>query len=168
MKKLLYSKFPYNTNVHHNTCATKTNTDSDQLDQTDSEHSQHTTVTHLQAYSFYIDTWFPFATWFHNFLSQFTHIYYTIHNSRNGLTHGDITGGNCHQYHFCRDKHVFVETKPIFCRDKSHLLSRQKFACRDKKWYLSQQNIFVNKSLLLSRQTRVCRDKNDTCGSSRH
>ena len=33
-------------------------------------------------------------------------------------THQNITGGSRHQYHFCRDKHVFVTTKRIFCRDK--------------------------------------------------
>ena len=36
-----------------------------------------------------------------------------------------ITGGSCHKYHFCRDKHVF-------CVDKRRVLSRQTRACRDK------------------------------------
>ena len=48
-----------------------------------------------------------------------------------------IVGGSCHNYHFCRDKHVLVGTKHVFCRDKSMLvatnviLSRQR-VCRGK------------------------------------
>ena len=41
-----------------------------------------------------------------------------------------ITGGSCHKYHICRDKHVFVATKHIFCHDKV-CLPRQNY-CRDK------------------------------------
>ena len=37
------------------------------------------------------------------------------------LQHVDtaITGGSCHKYQFCRDKHTFVATKDVFCRDKN-------------------------------------------------
>ena len=67
---------------------------------------------------------------------------------------GNTIGGNCHKYHFCRDK--------------THLLSRQKYGCRDKQFVakkcLSRQNCCHDKYLsrqnyVLSRQTRVCRDK---------
>ena len=58
---------------------------------------------------------------------------------------------------FCRNKHVFVETKHVFCRDKSmhvatKLLSRQTRVCRDK-------HNFIATSVRLSRQKHVCRNK---------
>ena len=85
-----------------------------------------------------------------------------------------ITGGSCHKYNFCRDKHVF-------CRDKSMLaaticislsrqnifvtrkVSRQAYFCRDKIRVLSRL-VCRDKSKLvgikpLSRQNYVCRDK---------
>ena len=65
-----------------------------------------------------------------------------------------IIGGSCHEYHFCRGKHVFVATKHVFCHDKSMLVAitffSTKYICRDK--YLSRQT-------LLSRQAYFCRDK---------
>ena len=52
-----------------------------------------------------------------------------------------VTGGSCHKYNFCRDKHVFVSTK-------TRLLSRQKF-CRYQPY----------KRPVLSRQIYVCCDR---------
>ena len=46
---------------------------------------------------------------------------------------------------FCRNKHVFVETKHVFCRDKS--------------MHVSTKHVFVATNIILSRQAYFCRDK---------
>ena len=70
---------------------------------------------------------------------------------------GDIFGGSCHKYNFCRDKTCLLPQQKYGCRDKTSfyrdkhvsvatkLLSRQNYVCRDKH--------FVATSILLSRQT---------------
>ena len=63
---------------------------------------------------------------------------------------GDIIGGSCHKYHFCRDK-TFDATntsllRQIFVATSTELLSQQAYFCRDKR-------------RVLTRQTCVCCDK---------
>ena len=74
-----------------------------------------------------------------------------------------ISGGCCHKYDFCRDKHVFLSQQKYACCKRTFLLW-QNYVCRNK--------IFVATNACLSRQAYfccdkrwVCRDKH-TCGSS--
>ena len=68
-----------------------------------------------------------------------------------------IIGGNCHKYHFCREKVCL--SRQNLCRDKhvcvcreKNILPRQTYFCRDKK--LSRQAYFCRDKIRL-----VCRDK---------
>ena len=64
-----------------------------------------------------------------------------------------IIGGSCHKYNFCRDKNVFVTTKPVFCCDKN---------MHDKIVFVAtkclSQQIFIATNTCFSRQ-KFCRDK---------
>ena len=63
-----------------------------------------------------------------------------------------VTGGSCHKYHFCRDKHVF-------CLNKTRLLSRQKYTTHDKSFVATKRlsrQIFVETKLCTY---HFCRDK---------
>ena len=77
---------------------------------------------------------------------------------------GPIIGGNCHKYHFCRDKQVFVKTKYVFCdkkyvcRDKHTFGATKDVFCRDK-------DVFVATKLILVATPATDRDLNfDTRG----
>ena len=77
------------------------------------------------------------------------------------ITLQSIIGRSCHEYNFCRNKHVFVTTKYVFCRDKSMLatttkLSQQNYVCHEKI-FLLRQNFCHDK--YLSQKTYVCHDK---------
>ena len=69
-----------------------------------------------------------------------------------------ITGGSCHKFHFCRDKHVFAATKHIFCRDKSMFIAT--FCC-DKLTFVATKHVFCrDKSTGGScHKFHFCRDK---------
>ena len=67
--------------------------------------------------------------------------------------------GSCYQYHFCRDKHVFVMTEHVFCLEKgmlasTKLLSRQNCACRDKIFGRGKPLVVANvmTNILLSQE----------------
>ena len=47
-----------------------------------------------------------------------------------------VIGGNCHQYNFCRDKHMFVATKHVFCRDKSMLVATKLLSRQTRAWQI--------------------------------
>ena len=76
---------------------------------------------------------------------------------RNGRK--NIIGGSCHQYIFCRDKHVFSRNKSMLVATK--LIS----VCRDKI-FLLRKNFCRDNYLSTNTNANTC-DKNDTCGSSR-
>ena len=66
---------------------------------------------------------------------------------------GDIFGGSCHRYNFCRDRHVFVATK--------HVLWRQKCVCRDKSFVAKKEEVCRDKILKKQKQKtkNICHDK---------
>ena len=73
------------------------------------------------------------------------------------------TGGSCHKYTFCHNKHVFVVTKHIFCHDKSmlaatKLLSQQNSVCCDNI-FLLQQDFCDDKHTFVMTKDVFCRDK---------
>ena len=59
-----------------------------------------------------------------------------------------IIGGNCHKYHFCRDKTCLLSQQTRSFVSTSVLLSGQKTCF-----------VFVATKICLSRQNYVCRDK---------
>ena len=83
-----------------------------------------------------------------------------------GKTKGNIIGGSCHKYHFCRDKSL-----TRVCLNKTHIFSRQAYCIllsrrKNKTCFVStkiclsrQAYFYRDKTRLLSRQTRVCHDK---------
>ena len=55
---------------------------------------------------------------------------------------GPIIGGNCHKYHFCRDKQVFVKTKRVFC-DKNMFVATSILLLRQKTCFVATKLILV-------------------------
>ena len=75
-----------------------------------------------------------------------------------------IIGGSCHEYNFCRHKHmfvtkhVFVATKHVFCRDKTRLLSRQNYATNiilSRQSFCRYKHIFVTTNTCLSWHSKI-------------
>ena len=65
--------------------------------------------------------------------------------------------------YFCRDKHIFMETKKL-----PYFFSRQTRFCRNKHTFVATKDRFcLDKSKLVATNITVNNKQNDTCGSSR-
>ena len=75
-----------------------------------------------------------------------------------------ITGGSCHKYHFCRDKHVFIATKhAVFVATKLYLSRQIIFVSTNpltlSHTFVATKDVFYRDKIVLSRQAYFCRDK---------
>ena len=76
--------------------------------------------------------------------------------AESSLTMHSIIGGSCYQYHFCRDKSMFVARKKkkawtYFCRDKHNFVATKDVFCRNKHVFVATNTCFIA-TKLLSRQ----------------
>ena len=85
------------------------------------------------------------------------------HYSGANIENVDI-GGNCHKYHFCRDKSMLAATKLCLSRQKYKpfaateiCLSRQAHVCREKDVFCRDKHVFVATKMIL-----VAAPTNDT------